>query len=233
MDLQMNKNTASDKTGEIKPLPGLIQFDLDGTLLNTYEVILSSMRHTVNKVYGHNLSDEALMAEVGIPLATQMQHYCPEDPQGAFEEYIRYQACLPQELVQPYPGILECLTQLKVEGYKLAVVTSKLRKSALDNLYATDMIGFFDEIVGADDVERAKPDPFPVIHTAQLLNTPLQRVVYVGDSPFDMQAANGAGVFSIAVTWGVFGRSMLERENPNFIAEKSEELIEYIHEALI
>ncbi len=218
------------QTGVAKGCPGLIQFDLDGTLVNTYEVILRSMRYTINECFGGTYSDEQLMSEVGIPLITQLEHYCPEDPQRALQIFRDYQAKLPKELNTLYQGIEECLHQLKAEGYKLAVVTSKHREAALENLNDTGIMPYFDLVVAADDVIRAKPDPYPVIHTAHELQVPIQQVVYVGDSPFDLQAANAAGAFSIAVLWGMFGRTALEREQPSAFAEHSDELIGLIHQ---
>jgi pyrophosphatase PpaX len=61
---------------------------------------------------------------------------------------------------------------------------------------------FFDVVVGSDDTDRHKPDPAPLEHALGLLGAGRDESVYVGDSPFDIRAAKGAGMHSIAVTWG-------------------------------
>ena len=59
-----------------------------------------------------------------------------------------------------------------------------------------------DVLVGAEDTERHKPDPDPVLEALRHLGASPEEAVYVGDSPFDIRAGNAAGVFTIAVGWG-------------------------------
>lgn len=211
-------------------VPGLIQFDLDGTLLDTTEMILLSMRHAVNDVFGNNYSDEVLMSEVGIPLITQMEHFCPEDPERAFKTYLEFQSGMDMSLLQAYDGIFPLLERLKGENYKLVVVTSKRHESARHHLEVTNLLGYFDFIIGADDVKAGKPDPYPVLYAAQKAQCPIQKCVYLGDSPFDMQSANGAGAFSIAALWGMFTKEELLPENPVALAKTPYEVYPHIQE---
>lgn len=215
-------------SGDPARVPGLIQFDLDGTLIDTYEMILLSMRHTVNDVWGGTYSDKELMSEVGIPLITQMGHFCPSDPQAAFQEYIDFQAAMDLSILKVYDGMFELLERLKAEGYRLAVVTSKRHKAAVHHLTEKNLMGYFDLVLGADDVVKAKPDPYPVLFAAQQLGCAIQESVYIGDSPFDMRASNGAGAFSIAALWGMFTKEELEAENPVEFAQSPHELYDLI-----
>ena len=57
------------------PLDAIL-FDADGTLIDTYEIILASMRYSINEVLGKNCSDAELMHGVGTPLIDQMVHFC-------------------------------------------------------------------------------------------------------------------------------------------------------------
>lgn len=208
---------------------GLIQFDLDGTLLNTQQYIYLAMKYTVNKYFHKEVSDTELMSLVGIPLITQMEHFCPEDPQSACDVFRSYQAQLPKEMITVYSGIEKLLDTLYMEGYTLAVVTSKNHTAARNQLSDKGLISYFDKLLGGDEVLYAKPDPYPIIHTAQMLEMPLQRTVYVGDSPFDMQAASRAGVFSVAVDWGIFTQDQLAAEKPDYLVSSPEELLNVIH----
>lgn len=212
--------------------PGLIQFDLDGTLLDTYDLILKSMRFTVNETFGNNYSDEKLMSQVGIPLKDQLEEYCPADPEKAFSTYLDCQSEFEKEPIQAFPGMIEALEQLKQAGFKLSVVTSKRHEAAVRHLSQAGVIGYFDDIIAADDVEAAKPDPYPVIYSANRLEMPMTKVVYVGDSPFDMQASRAAGAFNIAVTWGMFSEDVLKQERPVALIHEVDHLVKTIDKIL-
>ena len=83
-----------------------------------------------------------------------------------------------------------------------------------------------DVVVGADDTERHKPDPQPLQHALEQLGADRDDAVYVGDSPFDIRAAKGAGMHSIAVTWGrIHPRERLEAEAPDAVVDTAEELL--------
>lgn len=208
---------------------GLIQFDLDGTILDTYNQILQAMRYSINEVYHKGLSDEELMHLVGVPIMEQFNLFVPEDPNGVFDEYVKHEHA--NELaIKPFEGIVELLEAIKQEGYDMVVVTSKRHKPAETELIENNLISYFSAVIGADDVVRGKPDPYPIVYAADLLGYPLQQVVYVGDSPYDMQAANAANVFSIGVDWGMFKKDLLLSYNPNaYVYQPKDVLLQIKH----
>ena len=57
-------------------------------------------------------------------------------------------------------------------------------------------------LVGAEDTERHKPDPDPLLEALARLDAAPDDAAYVGDSPFDIRAAKAAGLFAVAVGWG-------------------------------
>ena len=85
---------------------------------------------------------------------------------------------------------------------------------------------FFDVTVGAEDTERHKPHPEPLLAALDRLDADVEGAVYVGDSPFDVQAAKAAGIGSVAVTWGrIHSRERLEAEEPDAVVDTVEELL--------
>ena len=85
---------------------------------------------------------------------------------------------------------------------------------------------FFEVTVAAEDTERHKPNPEPLLLALDRLGTAGDDAVYVGDSPFDVRAAKAAGIGSIAVTWGrIHSRERLEREAPDVVVETADELL--------
>ena len=106
-------------------------------------------------------------------------------------------------------------SSLHAEGRRLGVVTAK-RRATLELAFEVlpELRRFFEVTVAAEDTERHKPNPDPLLLALERLGESADGAVYVGDSPFDVQAAKAAGAASIAVTWGrIHSRERLERED--------------------
>lgn len=210
-----------------------ILFDLDGTLLDTHDLILASMRHTMETVLGQHYSDEHLMRLVGQPLEAQMATYTddPKLQETLLTVYREHNHAIHDERVRAFPGVRETLRQLKEEGFRLAVVTSKRHALAQRGLDVCDLADFVEFVVGPDDYPAHKPDPGPVRFGCEKLGLAPEECLYVGDSPFDMQAGNGAGCITVAVLWGMFSRERLEAENPAYVIDQVGELLDVAHGA--
>lgn len=192
-------------------------FDNDGTLVDTYDLILESFKYATKKVLGHVPSDEKLMAKVGQPLVAQMKDFT--DDAALQEELLRayreYNIPHHETDIGVFPGIPELLAGLKSAGYKMGVVTSKRSGLASRGLEIFDILQFFDFVIGCDECPQHKPDPAPVVMGVEELGLEPSQCIYVGDSPFDMQAANGAGCVSAAALWGMFSKEAMEAERPD------------------
>lgn len=199
------------------PSRDVVLFDLDGTLLNTYDAILNSLRYATGKVLGAPLPDEELTLRVGQPLQTQIEHFT-DDPAKQEEILLTYRADNEDDLnsgISPFPGIREAVERLRLRGFRCGVVTSKRHAVAQDSLEHFGLMELFDVLIGLEDSERHKPDPEPLLRGAEAMGAGLENCIYVGDSPYDLQAARAAGIPSVGVTYGVFfGRDVLEPEDP-------------------
>ena len=181
-----------------------VLFDLDGTLLDTYELISASFHHCMVDVLGEDRSMELFDSMLGQPLAIQLAAY-EEDPavvEKLLASYREHNARAQYELLQGFAGMTEALEELHKRGYVLGVATAKLHNPAAKNLEIAGILGYFDCIVGADDAPRSKPAPDSILEGARLLGLDPSSCAYVGDSPFDIQAGNAAGCPTIAVHWG-------------------------------
>jgi len=129
------------------------------------------------------------------------------------------------EGLEAFPGVLELLATLREEGHVLGIVTAKRLRTvglALDRFPA---LRGMDVVIGAEDTERHKPEPDPLLEALRRLDTEPSKAAYVGDSPFDIRAAKAAGVFSIAVGWGgIHPDERLMRELPDAHVHTAEEL---------
>ena len=206
---------------------GTVLFDLDGTLVDSGAMILASFQHATRTVLSREIPEHELLSAVGGPgLREQMEAIDPARVEELIEVYSAHNAGLHDEL-QPCVGILDALAQLSEEGRRMAVVTAKRRTTlALAFEVLPELRRFFDVTVGAEDTTRHKPNPDPLLLALERLGARADDAVYVGDSPFDIQAAEAAQVGSVAVTWGrIHSRKRLEREEPDAIVDTVEELL--------
>jgi len=203
-----------------------VLFDLDGTLIDSVELILSSFRYATGQVLGEPLPDEELLRNVGVPLARQMREFSPEHAEELLRVYREHNARVHDEMLKRYAGTEETLLALAAAGMKLGVVTSKMRHMAFRGLDRFDLARFFDVVVGSDDVEVHKPHPHPLLVAATELDVPIARCAYVGDSPHDMAAARAAGCVAIAALWGAFEPEVVLEPGADYAFESAYELLE-------
>lgn len=192
-------------------------FDLDGTLVDSIDLIMASFRHTMRTHLGAVPPDAAWRAGFGRPLRTQLAAYASEqaDVDGLVATYRAYNHEHHDRLVRPYPGIADTVATLRARGAALAIVTSKGRTLAWRGLARCGLDAHFTVLVGVDDVRAHKPDPAPVLLALDRLSAPAGGAVFVGDSPHDIRAGRAAGVSTAAVTWGPFPRAALAIEAPD------------------
>lgn len=129
-------------------------------------------------------------------------------------------------LARPFEGTREVLAELRRRGYSLAVVTSKGRELGLRGLKLCSLDDLLDSAVFLEDTIVHKPHPEPILAALERLNTPANAAAYVGDSRYDIIAAQAAAVRSVGALWGPSPRIELERERPSFVAESITDLLE-------
>ncbi len=129
--------------------------------------------------------------------------------------------------IAAFDELLEVLPRLKAEGRKLGIVTAKRHRTvalALDRF--PRLAEEFDVVIAHEDTERHKPDPDPVLAAVERLEAEPSQAAYVGDSPFDIQAAKAAGAFAVAVGWGgIHSDERLLAEEPNAFVRSPGELL--------
>ena len=180
----------------------VVLFDLDGTVVDSGGIILASMRHATRTVLDREIPDEELMAAVGGPgLEAQMRAFAPDRVDELVRVYREHNEPLHDGL-ESFLGIADVLVALKDEGRKLGIVSAKRRRT-VELAFARVPLGhLFDVVVGGDDTVRQKPDAEPLLHALARLGAEPADAAYVGDSPYDMEAARAGGLYAVGVTWG-------------------------------
>ncbi|HET7598783.1 MAG TPA: HAD-IA family hydrolase [Gemmatimonadales bacterium] len=204
-----------------------VLFDLDGTLINSIQLILDSYHHTLA---AHGLpprSDDEWLRGVGTPLTAQFAEWRHDEERfkALIATYREYNLAHHDRMVQVYPGITDVVRRIKAAGLKTGLVTSKGRGGAERGLRLAGLGDAIDALVCADEVSNPKPHPEPVERALALLGADPASALFVGDSIHDMQAGRAAGVRTGAVLWGPFGRAQLEAAKPDYWLARPEDLI--------
>lgn len=201
-------------------------FDLDGTLIDSIDLILASYRHTLAAHGFPQVPDSEWMRGVGTPLRVQLGQWAksPEELLALVATYREYNLANHDQMILAYPGIAELLEGVRAAGLRTGVVTSKNREGTRRGLGLFGLEEFIEVMVCADDVERPKPHPEPVERAVQQLGADPATTIFVGDSIHDLHSGRGAGVLTGAVLWGPFRREELEPAEPDFWLETPEDL---------
>lgn len=202
-----------------------IVFDLDGTVVDTVELIVESFRHATRTVLGEVLPDEHITAGVGQPLMAQMERLSAPHARELYDVYREYNHRRHDELIRGYEGVSEVLDGLRAAGRRLGIVTSKGRDTTEMAFRAVGLRGHFDVVVTASDTSEHKPSPVPLRLCLERLGAEPPGSLYVGDSPVDIEAGNAAGMATAAVAWGVFGREALLAVGPEYWLAEPHELL--------
>jgi len=206
-----------------------VLFDLDGTLVDSGEIILSSFRHATKTVLAREIPFEELAAAVGgSNIHEQMRAFDEERTDELVRVYREHNEPLHDDLVA-FEGIERVLERLKTEGRQLGIVTAKRRKTVDLAFAILPLEHFFDTVVTSEQTEHHKPHPEPVLTALERLGAEPGEAAFIGDSPFDMGAGKAAGVFTVAVSWGkIHPVERLRATGADAVVHSPEELLDVL-----
>lgn len=201
-------------------------FDLDGTLIDSVELILRSYRHTMRQHRGQEPADDVWMQGLGTPLWVQFRQFSddPAEIDAMVATYREYNLAHHDQLVRPYDGVVDAVRALHVAGNALGLVTSKMRSGAVRGLRLAGLEDAFRVIVASDEVTHPKPHPEPVLVALERLGAEPETAVFIGDSRHDLECGRAARVKTAAVLWGPFDRAHLADLEPDYWLERPQDL---------
>jgi pyrophosphatase PpaX len=204
------------------PRPLAVLFDLDGTLVDTLELLLASARATFTGRAGRVPTEDEWREGIGTPLARQLEPFAAgaADLDALVASYRTYQGEHHDRLTRPYPGAVHAVAVLRERGHPLAIVTSKANSVTHRTLAHVGLDDAFPVVVGSDSCAQHKPHPEPVHTALALLGYAPHEAVFVGDSPHDLHAGRAAGVVTVAAAWGFFGRAVLDEAGADHYLER-------------
>ncbi|WP_245805775.1 HAD family hydrolase [Bacillus alkalicellulosilyticus] len=210
---------------EISRCKGVL-FDLDGTLINSEWLGTESYNYGVQKILNRELTESEKQFLVGKPfnaLHVLFPSLTERETEEIIEETLRYYRKYHLQ-IKEYAGIKKMLQSLKDRGYKLGLVTAKLKSNAFKELENTGLLPYFEVVMGKEDCIEFKPSPVPLLQLAKRLNLKPAECLYIGDQPTDIQATHSANMISVAALWGEGNYERLIPVKPDFIFEKPEQL---------
>ena len=199
-------------------------FDFDGTVADSIPGIMATLKKT-REVMGVPYDLDYAKSLIGTPLVKMGVNLCGEDRAAEFVDtyrmsYLDWGA----EMIRYFDGMEDLLKDLNKAGLTCAVVTSKRRDSLDKNLDFLKGHDLFDLLVTKESTDFFKPHPAPVEYALTGLNAEAKQSVMVGDTHYDIECAQGAGVRTIGVTWGAEPEQELLKSRPDDIARTPEEL---------
>lgn len=209
--------------------PIAVLFDLDGTLVDSIDLLVASMEYAFE---GRELRPPLAewIALIGTPLDKMLARWAVDaaDVELLRARYREHQLANHDLMIKLYPGMVETVRALHAAGHPLGVVTSKLEIGARRALKFAQIEDCFDVVVGIDHTTKHKPDPEPVWYALEKLGVAREDAIFVGDSTHDMEAGRAAGVYTVAVLWGPYTKAQLLPTAPDVFVERFDELREIV-----
>ena len=208
----------------------VVIFDLDGTLLDTYQIIRKSFIEVFdNFLPNHRYTEEELQSYFGPPIYETFMKLVHDEELTLklINEYRKF-SFENHKYLKTFPNTSEALKVLKDKGYKIAVLSNKAHSGVKRGLEATNIDHFIDYIVGNDDVVNPKPSPEGIYKIMNYFGS--DSYIFVGDSYGDIKASLNANIDSIGVTWALSKKEDFIEWKATYIANDIWEVIKILEE---
>lgn len=198
-------------------------FDLDGTILNTERMNLIPLKRLIKEELGKDINYEELLKYKAYPGKRTLKELGFKDIEKSYDKWVRYVNDF-EEGATLYEGFNEVIKILNSKGIICAIASSKMKKQYEIDFSPTGLKKYIECAVLAEDTERHKPYPDPILKVTEILNINPKDCIYIGDTVFDFKATKAAGMdFGLAV-WGADDLEGIEAdynfENPKDILKE-------------
>lgn len=195
----------------------LLIFDWDGTLIDSAAKIVTCMQYAAEESGVDPLPDEPIRQIIGLSLpqaiAVLYPHESPALHEDIRQRYVSHYIGMDQTPTPLFAGVTETLHTLRDAGYTLAVATGKARRGLDRVLEQMGMQKFFHATRCADET-RSKPHPQMLHELLDFFVCAPEQALMVGDSSYDMEMAQAAGVPRVAVSYGAHSVEQMLRYEP-------------------
>lgn len=207
-----------------------VLFDLDGTVINTNELVIASWKHALGKHLARCPEDREIIMSFGEPLVDTARRYDNDNADAICRTYREYNISVHDQMIRGYDGMEDTIKNLKSMGIKVGIVTSKMRETAERALRIFNLFDLMDVVVTVDDTEKHKPNPEPLLKAVKTLGLSPENVMYVGDTNYDMLCGKNAGCSTCAVRYSMVPSEELMKYDPDYMIDKPGDIIKIIRE---
>ena len=208
--------------------PGVVLFDLDGTLTASGPGITRSAASALQAVGCSPLEDAALLGFIGPPLIESFREIAGLDEAAVIEALVAYRSYFVERGMYEnsvYPGIVTLLQELFDAGRRLAVTTSKPLPYAVPIIEHFALGGYFEGVFGPTADDDGIDKKAVVAHALNALAIDdSTNVVLVGDRFHDVVGAHENGIACIGALWGYGSRDELVAAGADSLAADADEL---------
>lgn len=197
-----------------------VVIDLDGTLLHTAPDLAEAGRRMMLELGLPPVPEATVRTYIGNGVSRLIKRILTGSMDGepdaelfarARPVYEKHYAEVVSLNSRPFPDVVEGLNELKKAGYRLACITNKAEKFTTPLLKDTGLFDYFELILSGDSLPKRKPDPLPLLHACEKFGIVPDRMLLIGDSLNDTQAARAAGCHVFCVPYG-YNRGRLVNE---------------------
>lgn len=206
----------------------LIIYDLDGTLLDSFEDIARALNHGLTGCGLPPCPIEDVKRYVGNGIRVLVLRALGERNAGRVDDVLplcaQFYKAHPADASRLYPGVLETLQALHDRGIIQVILTNKPHAIALESCASFGLNAVVDRVQGESADAPLKPNPEAALRIIREFGVSTGEAVVVGDGKPDIDLARAAGIRAIACSWGTQSRAELEALNPDAIIDRMDEL---------
>ena len=210
-----------------------VLFDFDGTIMDTNEVIIESWQHSFKELTGEEGDIEKILDTFGEPLELSIGKLLPKfDMQEVLAVYREYQHKNYEEMIALFPGVQELIDSLSKSGYKLGVVTNRLRYTTDIGMKKYNLDKVFGSVIACHEAPRNKPFADPILLAIEQLGSTPETTMLVGDSANDILSGKNAEVVTVRVAWAMASDGSHDEKEvkPDYTIDTPEELVQILKE---
>jgi len=198
--------------------------DLDGTLINSSPMIYEVVKELFQINNLGTVSKTMLEKFSGLPPRELFEVIAPDQVDVLLKQTVALED-KHRALAPLYPGVTSLLTEISNSGFPLAVISSQagLEMDLVKTSY--EFASLIDFWLSSDDVQNPKPDPEGIKIALDFFKIPASKILFVGDSVYDIKAGKNAGVNTGAALWGGHNHAELSALNPDYSFSKPSEIL--------
>ncbi len=204
-----------------------VLFDLDGTLVDSNEIIIASYIHAYKShLPGRVPARETIIEQIGPPLKETFSKHTTdaETLKKLIATYLDHYRANEHAYFCLYDGVVDVLERLKTRGVNLGIVTSKFKEAAMPSIRHFGLDEYLDCIVTLDDVDEPKPSAEGVQRALEHFDN-VRGALFVGDNESDILAGRRAGVLTAGVRWSIKGEATLQAAKPDYMIARMEDIL--------